>query len=846
MSLIYLKNDDNSVVDGRPNGMLPYRWSNYFTQPLKIAPNSQVAYISSSFNLNPSAELNGSPAYFIIGNAVLNKPVAFHIDKIQINDTEGINYLSEVLNNYGSDGNFNHIYINNNTQAYDGILQNEEFDTGFNFLRNSNDKTDIRLTQRGVNDVFQQGFNAVATNPTKTFSAGATYGAGLNTGTGTNSTIFNQIGFDREDAPTPNKVSYNPSNCLQPQVNTGAVALPLNPFSNFYNTGYASNFMSDVAGTGGNGAVLNWGSQSALTLNYNFFNTGSFGMLSTRTGIKQFVDSNAGAVMTDNGGGHASISAIANGFSGGYALYTFAVQPQALANTHFDAAYTGGGDVGFAGISAQSFGVHSVDYIYKNNGATEAASRANFVAGMDLNASIVGGSTNALTGALGAKARYLMGVDLVELGGDLVAQVRVLDPNSTLENSTYNNVGNQLSLKALCNGSNTATTPATAFGGSPYNLNTFPATNTAANLVFRFRWTSPYTMCVEFMLSTAVATSYNLVRDEPYQPSTIAPISNDPRTSWCMLYDMKQDYAAGKAYYIPSWFGDIGLVAYPHIYRHSVFTKGYYDVRRTSQVEERITAGEDNANAYEGLQDGLFFVPKPFSNCSLFSKGNGANDNVPALMSNIIPEEFSPTGISKKKVYMILNEQTDLDYEDEFLDIAGNTMIPIYQPAQLELGKQTGIIAVGGLVLNTNIAGGANEYVLQGFNGLLNISGLNSTFCNHIQLTNLPIQSQQGVKSTMNKTIYIINSLNVASNKPVGSNDYKYGDIAPYLVWIDLNNLGEMLLNKIDVLITDDDNKAQKRLKYDTDVVIMIREKPKSDEGYMPNNIKITGNSQNF
>ena len=178
MSLIYLKNDDNSVVDGRPNGMLPYRWSNYFTQPLKIAPNSQVAYISSSFNLNPSAELNGSPAYFIIGNAVLNKPVAFHIDKIQINDTEGINYLSEVLNNYGSDGNFNHIYINNNTQAYDGILQNEEFDTGFNFLRNSNDKTDIRLTQRGVNDVFQQGFNAVATNPTKTFSAGATYGAG--------------------------------------------------------------------------------------------------------------------------------------------------------------------------------------------------------------------------------------------------------------------------------------------------------------------------------------------------------------------------------------------------------------------------------------------------------------------------------------------------------------------------------------------------------------------------------------------------------------------------------------------------------------------------------------------
>jgi len=465
---------------------------------------------------------------------------------------------------------------------------------------------------------------------------------------------------------------------------------------------------------------------------------------------------------------------------------------------------------------------------------------------MDLNKSSVGNNSNALTGALGAKARYLLGVDLVEIGGDLVAQARVLAPDATLENSTYNNVGNQLSLKGLCNGSNTATTPATAFGGSPYNLNTFPATNTAANLVFRFRWTSPYTMCIEFMLSTAVATSYNLVRDEPYAPSTITPITNDPRTSWCMLYDMKQDYSTTKGYLIPSWFGDIGLVAYPHIYRHSVYTKGYYDVRKTSQAEERIIAGDDNANAYEGLQEGTFFAPKPFTECSLFSKGSVAADNVPALMSNITPEEFSASGISKKKIYMILNEQTDLDYEDNFLDIAGNTLIPLYQPAQLELGKQTGIVAKGGLELNIDIAGAGVDYVLQGFNGLLNISGLNSTFCNHIQLTNLPIQSQQGVKSTMNKTIYIINSLNVASNKPVGTNDYKYGDIAPYLVWIDMNNLGELNLNRLDVLITDDDNREQKRLKYDTDVVIMIREKPKSDEGYMPNNIKITGNSQNF
>ena len=37
MSLIYLKNDDAANIDGRFSGMKPYRWSNYFTTPIKIA-----------------------------------------------------------------------------------------------------------------------------------------------------------------------------------------------------------------------------------------------------------------------------------------------------------------------------------------------------------------------------------------------------------------------------------------------------------------------------------------------------------------------------------------------------------------------------------------------------------------------------------------------------------------------------------------------------------------------------------------------------------------------------------------------------------------------------------------
>ena len=128
--------------------------------------------------------------------------------------------------------------------------------------------------------------------------------------------------------------------------------------------------------------------------------------------------------------------------------------------------------------------------------------------------------------------------------------------------------------------------------------------------------------------------------------------------------------------------------------------------------------------------------------------------------------------------------------------------------------------------MNIDIEGIGTPYIDMGFNGLHEISGLNSIFCNHIQISNLPIQSQQGVKSTLNKTIYIVNSLNIASNTPSGGNNYKYGDLAPYLIWIDINNAQEMTMNKLNVLITDDDNNEQRKLKADTDVVVMIRQKP--------------------
>jgi hypothetical protein len=79
MSLIFLKNDDESVIDGRPNGMKPYRWSNYFTQPIKIPPNAQVAYVSSSFSLNPNDEIEGNPYGVVIGDPCLNPTIPLYL-----------------------------------------------------------------------------------------------------------------------------------------------------------------------------------------------------------------------------------------------------------------------------------------------------------------------------------------------------------------------------------------------------------------------------------------------------------------------------------------------------------------------------------------------------------------------------------------------------------------------------------------------------------------------------------------------------------------------------------------------------------------------------------------------
>jgi len=97
-------------------------------------------------------------------------------------------------------------------------------------------------------------------------------------------------------------------------------------------------------------------------------------------------------------------------------------------------------------------------------------------------------------------------------------------------------------------------------------------------------------------------------------------------------------------------------------------------------------------------------------------------------------------------------------------------------------------------------------------------------FSNHIQITNLPIISQNGVVSSVNKTIYIVDSLCIDHQHDDTSYRY-YCDKAPYPLWVDLNNLETIELNKIDILITTDSNTPQTALLGSTQLVIQFRDK---------------------
>ncbi len=206
-------------------------------------------------------------------------------------------------------------------------------------------------------------------------------------------------------------------------------------------------------------------------------------------------------------------------------------------------------------------------------------------------------------------------------------------------------------------------------------------------------------------------------------------------------------------------------------------------------------------------------------------------------MENLTPEKFvTGSGLSSKENFWLVKSIRDFpDADDWAIWYNADDDEPAYevgQPAPFTFGLEFGLVTLadaGVFKWNNDIAGIGTPFEIYGFDGAHAILPGLSSVSLHYQLTNLPVLSQNGVKSTTNKTIYIVDTLclhdtSTHNNDPRGW----YCHEVPEKLWIDLNNIGPLDLNRLEILITDDENKEITNLVsgLDTTVALCFRQKP--------------------
>ncbi len=481
---------------------------------------------------------------------------------------EETNAIARACNMLGMDDNFNHAYVDNNVVPTIGgvpatdIEPQDEFNAGTNFFFvDGQRKCYGRMVQRAINPIFMQGFNCLNTNPSATWGTAGPNGygllsAGINLGGGTNRIDFNDnTRYDVTNVfgfTLPATVYGNDAIVRQPRH--GGPAGTTTATANFYHTQYSSTRLARSAidvtqSISAPPGPFNLGGADNSEIAFNNRTLADndptipaadkdrywgYSFSSTRVGIKQYVGSQAlNNVQPLNGGGHNLPSAAD---SGGYNIYIQDGIDAGIAQANTPAAAVGAAYEGRVGLTAHCFGLNSCEFVHTAGGQvpladnSSFAARTTFIQNVDLNRS------DSATEPRGALARYIIGVRYKWRGGAgarrLVAQAEILDPDAPMNNSFYRNVGPELDIHELSQGNNTAVAGAPVNFGGNYDINVHGGGNTEAFLCWRFRWTSPYQIAIEFCLSVAgVAGSYNLETDEPYLP----PSGDDP-TAGCARY----------------------------------------------------------------------------------------------------------------------------------------------------------------------------------------------------------------------------------------------------------------------------------------------------------------------
>jgi hypothetical protein len=864
MSLVFLKSQgdkQSSIGVGRHNPNEPFRFSNYLTQALRIPPNAQVAYISSQFTIANNGDMPNEPSYIVFANSntsVFTNPTMLRFANNLVSQSG--NWTSD-LNNYvlsanemGMDSDYTGQKYENTT--INGILQLTA-NSGVQLVYDpTTDKPTLKTLFHLPIDQYNLYFNACRTNPDFNFSGigGGTYPAGINWGTSTDAKFFSDITIRSLNSPSGN-TSFLGGN------NYGAVIGQVSDITNgrnqvyagganYYNTGYSA------IALGNNGGVYNFQSNTPAFPPPSF-EAGRYAMVMTTTGIKKTLGNftPSVSVQQSNTGGHATQTGVAGEQTGGYALVSISNLNQSTANAHYTTASSG--KEGFCGIAPFFSGVISQPWVRQKGydeairqGVDEAQARDITTQYQYYNNLI---DTNASTDPAepkGACPRYFFGIDVFSSGqgggaGDLFVQAKILDCiNGSVENSQYINLGQQLSIKQLSQGTNTGFASPVVFSGS-YNagIQTYNTTagRTTAMLFFRYRWINKTQMCIEYTLSsTGSSGTYENHSDSIFAPALphgappFAPSAADPRKQWVLLASMdtsQHDFTSNKQYHIPSYMGDMSVIHIPVAYGtgtagHRFLTKGWYNPRETNRFFR------DNNNS-GGVYPAPFEVGNQFNN----PEGYGILQFDPNNPTD--PDETSTTLINAG-----YDNATDKDLfdTDGLLDVDNTWLgVPFQTSTKTELYREMNgdkAFPLGepkieiGYVLGFN-ATTKNDDALElpavslidrQLTASNDISIGSQAFSNHIQLTNLPIISQNGIVSSVNKTIYIVDSLCIDHQQDDSSYRY-YCDKAPYPLWIDLNNLETIELNKLDVLITTDNNTPQKSLLGSTQLVIQFRDK---------------------
>ena len=395
---------------------------------------------------------------------------------------------------------------------------------------------------------------------------------------------------------------------------------------------------------------------------------------------------------------------------------------------------------------------------------------------------------------------------------------------------------------------------------SPEKTIEAPGSIVSTMLFFRWRWINPYQMAIEYTLSVpGFLGSYNNATDLPYapgvSPAAVPGVESDPRDKWCVLATMNLGVSDNIDYMIPTYMGDMCLVQYPIASRNNTgtpftdfmsCTKGYYNVRMTNRYYSENNTSIAKTLYGDPLQDATFFNFDKLNNASIMifdylnpsdpDKTTPIFDNGSGILE--FNKTFTITGIYdynigiSDRLYLLSVELLKVGDERTMLKQDQNTpggepLFRQYHPDGLEMGYQLGYLTPSD---SSSIVRGTidPDTKVNKFIAPNEITNNSRAFSLHVQLTNLPIQSQNGVVSSQNKTIYVINSLCI--NKSIDASTYRfYCDEAPHPIWIDLNNKQPINLNKFEVLITDDENKPQKLMINDTDLTLQFRVKPGSD-----------------